>query len=184
MNRILQRLAAVVLLLIVVLVGYAGLAAPLAAHYAALAQREQQTTLLLARYQRMVARGEAPRAETGLPDLPLSDIYLPGDSPAQAVAALQDRVKSAASNAGARLGSVEVLAPRAADGLTRQAVRARLTADTGSLQQMLHRLEAGRPLLLLDSLYVRARDTRSDTSQLRLDVRVDVVGFAGGADGS
>lgn len=183
MSRMLQRLAAVALLLLVVLVGYAGLAAPLATHYAALAQREQQTALLLARYQRIVARAEAPRAETGLPDLPLNEIYLPGDSPAQAVAALQDRVKSAATDAGARLGSVEVLAPRADDGLTRQAVRARLTADTGSLQQMLHRLEASRPLLLLDNLYVRARDTRSDTSRLRLDVRIDVVGFAAGADG-
>ena len=183
MSRMLQRLAAVALLLLVVFVGYAGLAAPLAAHYAALAQREQQTALVLARYQRIVARAEAPQTTAGLPDLSLNDVYLPGDSPAQAVAALQDRVKSAAANAGARLGSVEVLAPRSDGGLTRQAVRARLTADTGSLQQVLHRLESSRPLLLLDNLYVRARDTRSDTSQLRLDVRVDVAGFAAGADG-
>lgn len=184
MSRVLQRLAAVALLLVVVFVGYAGLAVPSLQHYAALAQREQQTARLLERYQRVVARAEAPRAATALPELPLKELYLPGGSPAQAVAALQDRVKSAAADAGARLGSVEVLAPRTADGLTRQAVRARLSADTRSLQQVLHTLESSRPLLLLDNLYVRARDTRSDTTRLRLDVRVDVIGFAVEAGGS
>ena len=141
MSRILQRLAAVALLLLVVVVGYAGLAAPLAVHYAALAQREQRTALLLERYQRIVVRTEAPQAAGDLPGLPLDEIYLPGDSPAQAVAALQDRVKFATADAGARLGSVEVLAPRADGGLIRQAVRARLTADTGSLQKVLHGLK-------------------------------------------
>lgn len=184
MSQILKRLAAVALLLLVAVVGYAGLVAPMAAQYAALKQREQQTARLLERYQRIVARTEAPSASTSTLDLPLKEIYLPGESPAQAVAALQDRVKSAAADAGARLGSVEVLAPRADGGLTSQGVRARLTADTQSLQQVLHSLESSRPLLLLNNLYVRARDTRSDTSQLRLDVRVDVVGFAGGAAGS
>ncbi len=184
MSRILQRLAAVALLLLVVVVGYAGLAAPLAAHYAVLEQRERQTARLLERYRRIVARTEAPSAATGTHNLPLTEIYLPGESPAQAVAALQDRVKFAAADAGARLGSVEVLAPRADGGLNRQAVRARFTADTQSLQKVLHSLESSRPLLLLNNLYVRARDTRSDTSQLRLDIRIDVVGFAGGAAGS
>ncbi len=184
MNRLAQRLAAVCLLLLVVAVGYVGLGGPLAAQYAALAQREAQTALALERYRRIVARTEAPRVGAGRSDLPLNGIYLPGDSPAQAVAALQDRVKSAVAEAGARLGSVEVLAPRVDDGVARQAVRARFAADTRSLQQVLHRLEASRPLLLLDNLYVRARDARSDKTRLRLDVRIDVAGFADGAAGS
>lgn len=184
MNRMLHRLLAVALLLLVVLLGYAGLVVPLIGQYAALAQRDEQTAQLLDRYRRIVARAEAPRPETGMPDLPLNEIYLPGDSPAQAVAALQNRVKTAAAEAGARLGSVEVLAPRVDGGVTRQAVRARLSADTQSLQHVLHGLETARPLLLLDNLYVRARDTRSGGADMRLDVRFDVVGFAGGMDGS
>ncbi|MEQ9640281.1 MAG: type II secretion system protein GspM [Alphaproteobacteria bacterium] len=160
-----QKIVAVLLLALLVLLVDAALE-PLRLSQAQGARELAQARATLARYRAVADDETAPAATT--------DALLVGASTSQAAAALQAQIKEAAIAAGARLDSVEALTATE-DG--RLVLRARLTADTRSLQAMLHRLEAARPVLLIDELYVRARTGRAEGAGLHLDVRFDVIGF-------
>lgn len=162
-----QRVVAVLLLALLALMVDAALE-PLRRHTATAEMRLDQARATLARYRSLLAEAEAPPpAATG--------VLLADASASQAAAALQGRLKQAATSAGARLDSVEALGNPGEDG--RLVLRARLTADTKSLQAMLYRLEATRPALLIDELYVRGRSGQAENAGLHLDVRFDVIGF-------
>lgn len=160
-----QKIVALLLLALLALLVDAGLQ-PLRDSRAETARELAQARATLARY-RAVADDTSRPVDT-------AQALLAGASVSQAAAALQAQIKAAASAAGARLDSVEAL-NTVAEG--RLVLRARLTADTKSLQAMLYRLEAARPVLLIDQLYVRGRTGRAEGAGLNLDVRFDVIGF-------
>ena len=161
-----QKVVAVLLLALLVMMVDAALEPLRRGHD--LNQRE------LAQARATLARYRAVAGDDGATPIDTKTALLAGASASQAAAALQAQIKDAAIAAGARLDSVEAL-NAAADG--RLVLRARLTADTASLQAMLHRLEAARPVLLIDELYVRARTGRAEGAGLHLDVRFDVIDF-------
>ena len=154
-----QKVVAVLLLALLVMMVDAALEPLRRGHD--LNQRE------LAQARATLARYRAVAGDDGATPIDTKTALLAGASASQAAAALQAQIKDAAIAAGARLDSVEAL-NAAADG--RLVLRARLTADTASLQ-------AARPVLLIDELYVRARTGRAEGAGLHLDVRFDVIGF-------
>jgi hypothetical protein len=162
-----QRIAAVLLLVLLALAVDAALQP--------LRQFDDTTALRLAQARQTMARYRAVLAEADAPAAAPTGVLLEGASASQAAAALQGQIKQAASAAGARLDSVEALNDGGDAG--RLVLRARLTADTASLQAMLHRLESARPVLLVDQLYVRGRTGQAEKAGLHLDVRFDVIGF-------
>lgn len=145
-------------------------------------RRVQGLARLLAASQALVAREAALGAEVAALRRAgqLTDLFLPGDSEARAVAALQDLVKGATAKAGAGLDSIESLPVQPSDGLRLVSVRVRMTADVNGLQTALHILEAGRPLLVVEQLYVHARSVRPERGARNLDVRFDAVGYVPG----
>jgi hypothetical protein len=182
-SRPLQQIAALALLALLLALLYGAAVQPVLQRQAADRQRLEQARATLARNQALLERKAAILAEleSRRAARPAAPLHLSGASPSQAAAALQALIKEAALAAGTRLDSVEALSGERArvDGPARLVVRARLTADTRSLQAMLHRLEAARPLLLVDQLYVRSRSGRTEDARLHLDVRFDVTGFLG-----
>ena len=162
-----QRIVAVLLLLLVALAVDAVLR-PLRDASETAQLRLGQARESVARYRTLLAEADAPPAAS-------TGVLLDGASASQVAAALQGRIKQAATASGARLDSVEALSDGGDAG--RLVMRARLTADTKSLQGMLHRLESTRPVLLVDQLYVHSRTGQAENAGLHLDVRFDVIGF-------
>lgn len=175
-----SRLLALALLLAAFAAAWLLAVEPLLAWRAGAQARLDETAATLARHRAIAARADEIAAEAAaLRDLAEREsLFLPGASEGQAAAALQDAIKAAMLAADARADSVQALDPATDGGVTTIAMRVRLTADTKSLQRLLHALEAGRPVLLVDGLYVRARTFRAEAAERNLDVRLDVIGFA------
>ena len=174
-----RRLLALALLLALLAAGWAA-AQPLLAWRRAAETRLDAAAATLARNRGVVAQAdEIAREAAALRDVASREsLFLPGATEGQAAAALQDVVKAAVIAADARADSIQALEATSDGALTRIVMRVRLTADTKSLQSLLHALEAGRPVALLEEVYVRARAFRADGQERNLDVRFDVVGFA------
>jgi general secretion pathway protein M len=109
-----------------------------------------------------------------------SSLLLSGASEALAAAALQNSLKAAAARAGGELRSTQALAVTEDKGFRRIAVRALLATDTDGLRTLLHAVESARPPLFVDALEVRGRARQDEADEPRLDIRIDVFGYAWG----
>lgn len=183
LRRLLSRLAALGLVIVVALVLYAGLIIP----YLEARQRSQdmieQQGALLARYRALAAGGieadaSADRERVAL----LREILHPALSEGQAVASLQDRIKTLGGGAGINLSSVQALPPHEiarkddGGGLARIGLRLRLAGDTAALNRFLHAIEAHRPFLVIENLAINGRGSRPG-SVAPLDIQLDVIGL-------
>jgi hypothetical protein len=104
-------------------------------------------------------------------------LVLPATSDGGATAQIQRRVEQLLGEAGARLSSVQALPPLSADGLRRVGLRLQFSADTPSLQAILHDLEFGRPALVLENVFIHARSDRAVGVVRPLTVRLDIFAF-------
>lgn len=130
-----------------------------------------------------LARSEAGlrrRIESIKRDRSLDELLLPAGSESGATAAIQVRVQSIIGSAGGWLTSVQAL-PTAPDGdYQRVGLRVQFAADIDSLRDILYALEFGRPVMVVDNLFVHARTSRAIGVVYPLDVRVDVFTFKPG----
>lgn len=175
-----RRILALALLLALLAGAWLAVVQPLLGWRAAAGARLAEAGATLMRYRTVAGQSEEiVRQAAALRDVAEREaLFLPGATEGQAAAALQDVIKAAVGSADARADSIQALEATADGALTRITMRVRLSADTKSLQRLLHALEAGRPVVLLDGLYVRARSFRADAQERNLDLRFDVIGFA------
>jgi general secretion pathway protein M len=82
--------------------------------------------------------------------------FLAERSPALAAAEIQGLVKRAVEQARGELVSIQVLGTQSEESLSELAVRVRARGDVGALQKMLHGLEAGLPVLIVNNLAVES----------------------------
>ena len=168
-------LAALVAAGLVLVLLVAGLHGKAFARLAAAERAQAAQAALLARRDSLESEVAALR-EAGS----ATDVFLPDASEAQAAATLQELVKAAVVAGGAGLDSLETLPAEAREGARSVGVRARLTADVPGLQALLHRLESGRPLVVVEGLFVRARASLPERGARHLDVRLDARGSLAG----
>jgi general secretion pathway protein M len=175
-----RRLLALALLVGLIAAAWLAVVQPLLGWRAAAEARLAEAQSTLGRYRAVEGRSEeiARQAADLRQVAKRESLFLPGATAGQAAAALQDAIKAALAAADARADSIQALETSAEGGLVRIAMRVRLSADTKSLQKLLHGLEAGRPVVMLEGVYVRARSFRADGQERNLDVRFDAVGFA------
>lgn len=166
--RWLSRTAALALLALVVALLGAGLVAPYLRQVAAVAMRIDSHQAILDRYRALLGR-PAPATD---PAPTLAGLALPGGSPAQAAAALQEILSAFASKAGLRLEGVQVLPSEAAPGPARLSVRVRGRGEMPALERFLYAVEAARPVLVTENLRVQGR-----RDEPILDIQLEVVGF-------
>jgi general secretion pathway protein M len=140
---------------------------------AAGAEQLEERAALLERYRALVA--EPVRPEPG------ALAAMPAETgEAQAIATLQERIKSAAAASKVEVQSLQVLRSDAAAAAGRIGVRIRAIGDTTGLTRLLHAIEAARPVLYPDNLQVQARaGTPGDTPD-PLDFQLDVAAFKTG----
>ena len=122
---------------------------------------------VLQRYRALAAApAQAARDESGL--------LFPAIPDAQALAVLQETVKSAAAAARVEVRGLQVLPPDGAPGAMRIGIRISAAGDVAGLGRLLYAVEAARPVLYPDNLHVQARGAA-------LEFQLDISGFKAGA---
>lgn len=111
--------------------------------------------------------------------------FLAGRSPSLAGAQLQRYLQGVIERNGAELRSARVVTTRqdsAAFGPV--AIQAQVSLDMAALRGILHDLESGHPLLQLNSVLIRARDSaaarRAPAGAGGLDLQFTATGYLGG----
>jgi general secretion pathway protein M len=108
---------------------------------------------------------------------------LEDQSPTLAAATLQERVKRLVESAGGRLTSTQVLESSPVGGFQKVGINVRMSVDVAAFQQVLHGLETGLPVMLVDEVIVLARRTRRRSRRKGpeppslLDVRFELSGY-------
>ena len=116
---------------------------------------ESQKVLLAGIRQRLEKPGATPQATGSAPEG--VNIYLPGETPAIAGAALQGLVADAVGSAGGRVVETEFARVEPAeDDPGRVDLRVAFDAEIVTLQRILFQLESGMPVLLIRSLSVQS----------------------------
>lgn len=115
----------------------------------------------------------AARSAKGKGDV---SVLLAGDTDAERIAGLQARLEAVAVDAGVRLTSSQPTPERVAAPLRILGIRAQLGGSIEALQLFLHRIEAERPDLLVDSLEIVPSAPSSDGRPDDLEMRLTVAG--------
>jgi len=122
---------------------------------------------LLAGFKSVIAQGRQARSELRASDLErYRGDFLAGPEDAIIVADLQTRLRSLITARNAELSSARALAPKSRDGLEYLGLALQIRAEMKNIQEVLHAIETGTPLLFVE---------RAD---LRLDERGTAVGRA------
>jgi general secretion pathway protein M len=174
------RMLALALALLVALLLWIGIAAPLLGWFA-----ERQETL---RRQQAVGRRMAALVQT-LPALQAAadaagargagrrEALLEGASDPVAAATLQQLLDEMARTAGLRVGSVEVMPPEPAGPYRAIAVRLNVTAPWPALVALLQAIAAADVPMLVDNLQIRSMVRNSSDSEWPIDVTFSVTGY-------
>jgi hypothetical protein len=185
LGRVIHALAAWSLAALLLAALWMALVAPFAARREAL--QIETATALMQRDRFLAALAEAAGQPEGAPPL---DALLPAEGPALATAALQSLLDDAVRRAGGARDSAQAGEPvRKGPALSVSVtVDARLTAT--QLMRLLHGLETGLPVVLIDALEARRiEDAAADGegTEAPLAVRLRASAFAvapAGVDGS
>ncbi len=108
---------------------------------------------------------------------------LDGESEAIAAANLQSQFKQWVQDAGGRLESTQILPGEASGVLDQIGIRAQFSGDIEALQQVLHSIEYGKTILVVDKIEVRAKRSRrrsrrpNQTNQGLLRVSLEISGY-------
>lgn len=175
-----SRVAALLVLALLLVLIYAGLAMPYLDYIDGL---NEQVEIRQAVLERMTALTIAPdpRSEAA-PPTAVDALLLPDVSEAQAIGQLQDRLKRFAAADGVELQGLQVLPRAETTVVTRLGVRLRGSGDMPALNRFLYAIESAEPALLVDNLRLQARATGGSAGQpaartTALDIQLDVVGF-------
>lgn len=195
MSDMLNRLAALLVLALVAGAVYVLAIEPVTDLSAALDAEIAETRDRIVRFQRLANTKPAyqEQIETLETKLPLDDDLLAGESAAIAAAALQDHVRAIVEANGSRVGSAQAVKPEAIGDLSAIGVKFEFDGTVETLRAILHALESGQPIVIVDRLQLRAEKPRDknavpgERESVKLSVALHVSGFrrtesAAGAD--
>jgi hypothetical protein len=126
---------------------------------------------MLQRYRALA--GTAPHA----PSASEPGVLYPDIPESQAVALLQETVKSTAAASRVQVQGFQVLRGDSQGGATRIGVRVRAGGDMASLRGFVYAIETARPLLHPDNLQIQARAATPGAVAGALDFQLDISGF-------
>jgi hypothetical protein len=173
------RMLALGITLVVPLVLWGAVAAPLLAWHAerdaALAQRRE-----LARHMEELVAGipELERRASHGESNEDADLLFAGDTDAIAAAALQERVQAIAAASGAAMTSAEMLPAQQLSGVRRIGLRVAVYVRTWSgVAHLLQGLEQATPKMLVSDLEIRGMPSAETTSDTPTAVRVTILAY-------
>lgn len=157
LSKIQQRIAALGLLLVIVVLILALLIWPWYSQLAEYKKDIQDSVFRIQRYARVVdSRDEVfekvARSRDAINNL---GYFNTQPTPALAEAELQTFIKDRVVQAGGELASTQVLGQTEEDGLIHLAVNIRLSGDIIMLRTLLYQIETAKPLLLVEEIDIR-----------------------------
>jgi len=185
MNTLLNRLGALLLLLLVLALVWFVVAEPVRNEYIQDSRAIARVADALDRYQAIAGRLAEYQAELRRQSAnpKLNRAVLRADSETLAAADLQQRVKSVVEAQGGSLVSAQVLEPVAETPFTRIRINVRMLLSVPVMQQVLHEIEGQMPYLVVRRLLVTKRNWRGrNRPRLNqradsLDVRMEISGY-------
>ncbi|HET6159922.1 MAG TPA: type II secretion system protein GspM [Dongiaceae bacterium] len=179
-----SRLAAVLLLIVVIEAAYSLVAEPILIGYREANKAIEEGREQLSHFQRLAAGRPVlgKLLERLAADQGSETYYLSGGTDALAAVALQDRVRDLVDANGGNLRSMQPLLGVDEQGFRRITVRVEMTATIEPLFETLYALETGMPVLFVENLDIQSRSTRRRSSQVAMQVAADdapllTVGF-------
>lgn len=177
MHPVLQRGIAVGLVILAGLVVYLGLIRPYLDTYGGYRDNIAALTERLQRYQAIADRRTdiMQRARQMRASRDITQGFLRSTTPSLASAELQQHVTRTINQSGGQLLSTQVVPPKQDAGMTAAAVKINLRGTSETLQKLLHNLERGTPVVVLDNLSVRNRQRRGAAEML--DIRLALTAY-------
>ncbi len=176
------RLLALSLTVLVLLVLWFGIAAPVLGWYADRTEQLNQREMLAGRMAEVAAaRPELQRQAAGLSASSAAPgALLAGETDAVAAATLQERMQDMAAKAGAQLSSVEMLPATQAGQFRRIGLRVAVQAGMANVIHLLELIEQAKPRMLVDELDFQRRLLLTRSTAPDLDARFVVYAFRAG----
>jgi hypothetical protein len=164
-GSIASRTAALGLLGLLVAVAWAGAIDPIMGRYDDNDRAIADAVRLLAGFRSVIVQSRQPGVETSASDLDrYRGDFLSGPEDAIIVADLQTRLSALIAARNAELSSARALPSKTRDGLEYLGLGLQIRAEMKSVQEILHAIETGTPLLFVE----------------RADLRLDERGAAAG----
>lgn len=180
----LSRITAILLLLSLAGLVFLMVVHPVIAKYRSAQETIESLRSRLAHYERIAGRrGTLNEEIRRLKNTQRTDRYfLKNRAEALAVAELQSRISKVVAASGGTLLSTQPLNMITTELLPRVRLRVRMTGDINAIQKMLHQLESGTPVLLIDDMAINSqtgfarRATEKDAAPI-LNVQFDLSGY-------
>ena len=175
-NRLLNRLAAIGLLLAVIGAVFMLAVLPLVNYFNGLRAEIATNREMLGRFEAFAANKDTAKALAEKSDATMrSGIFLAGETDALRTANLQTLVTELAQGQGVRLSSTRALPIQEANGLRFIGVQAEFDCDLRQLQALILAVEARKPYLFIQSLQVApVAGRRADSEELK--IRFGILG--------
>lgn len=182
LTRLISRLAALGLLVLLLAVLWTIFVEPTRTAFDAQEARIERSRQLLERYERAIAGEQELRAEIEALRRgdATSDRFLKGASTQIIAAELQNRIQTLVAGEPGDIRSIQVLPESEEEGFEKIGLRVTLTAGIPAMQKILYDIESSGPALFVDNLDIRTnvRRRRRNTEQTnRVQIRFDVFGF-------
>jgi general secretion pathway protein M len=154
-----SRLTALLLLVVAIAAVYSFIVEPIVVGYGETDGRIEEVREQLSRYQRLAAVRPAleQRMQQSATHQASQSYYLSGGTDALVAAELQDRVNALIEAKGGSLRSIQPMPGIDDQGFRRITLRVQMTATIEALFETLYGLEAGTPMLFVESLDVQSR---------------------------
>jgi general secretion pathway protein M len=173
----LERAGALAILLVLFLVLWLG---PVGAYLDFIGQGGDEIVQKSALLQRYRALADAAPAQPVAPARTDASLLIPAVPDAQALAVLQETIKSAAAAAQVQIQGMQVLRGEGEAGALRIGVRVRAAGDVNGLGRLLYAIEAARPVLYPENLQIQAQATAPGAPPSPLQFQLDIAAFKAG----
>lgn len=188
-GTLLSKLSALSLLALVAAGLYVSVVEPVMGEYDKYRASIDQSAQLIGRYADRRSDVDALRSELKniRTDGATSGTFLKTESASLAAADLQGRISRLVKSVDGQLTSTQPMPDTGRESFQKVVVRANMKVTTQGMVTIVHRLESGRPYLLVDNVVIR-RNVRPNVRTRRrvrkkrpgadlLDVRFDVYGY-------
>jgi general secretion pathway protein M len=123
---------------------------------------------LLAGFKSAIAQGRQAGSETSASDLErYRGDFLAGPEDAIILADLQTRLRSLITARNAELSSARALPPKSRDGLEYLGLGLQIRAELKGIQEVLHAIETGKPLLFVERADLRLDERGASAARAR-----------------
>lgn len=180
-----QRLMAVGLLFVIILLFIFTLVIPLINAGIEYRETRDELAFRLHRYKKIAARKDQVLADSQQikQKYQQQQYFSTHDTVALASADLQKNIKAAIANAGAQLNSTQVLPVKNENKLSYVTIKVRMSGTIEQLRTIIYQLETAKPLVILDQIDIRPvrgkrnRKTRKIEATNQLNINFQAISF-------